>query len=46
MVTVNYHPDWQGLLLLGSERPVKTLVLRGHFLLPPPPTGWTCIHPG
>lgn len=43
---MNYHPHWQGLLLLGLGRPVEILVLRGHFLLSPPPTRWAWIHPG
>lgn len=37
-VTMNYqHPCRHGLLLLGPERPVEIMVLRGHLLLPPPP---------
>lgn len=35
---MNYHLHWQGLLLLGPERPVEIMVLRGYLLLPSPPS--------
>lgn len=36
MATVNYHPHWQGLLLLGSERPLSAAPSSHWMDLNPP----------